>query len=239
MSEETSVTIFQKDTEDVLKITLSDLLEGITGIAVSEKRDYILSVGRILQAIRKGKFLSQLINEWNHFREKGRIKEDYQRTEQHYTCLQEMLDFLDKDSPDEIRFNTLKKILMNAAMETISNRDNILPQQYMKLCRTLSSGEILVLSTAYKISKRKPATSNAANDWLNSIAKESGLVHAALVEIHEDGLMKKYLITPREYPDLSGIEMGASYRLTSLGYDLCRFIEEYDKIESSQDTSKS
>jgi len=239
MAEETAVTKFQRDTGDVLNDTLSSLIEGLTGIAASERKEYLLSVGRILQALRKGQFLSQLSREWNEYREKCRIKDDYQSTEQHYTCLQEMLDFLDKDLPDEARFNILKKILLVAATETKSDRNNVLPQQYMRVCRTLSSGELLVLSTVYRFAKEKHPTSQGADEWLRFVAKESGLVHPSLVEIQEEELIRKHLITPRKYPDQSGVDEGASFRLTSLGYDICRFVEEFDKIEQrKQDNPK-
>lgn len=198
-----------------------------TSIAASEKKELYLSVGHILQAIRKGKFLSQFLNEWNQYRDKGRIKEDYQNTEQHYTCIQEMLDFLDSDPPEEIRFDILKKIFLVAATEKVSDRKSLLPQQYMKVCRTLSSGEIIVLSTAYKISKQEYPKYSAADGWLRKIAEESGLIHPELVEIHEEELMKKHLLSPRVYSDRSGINVGQHFRLISLGLDICNYIENY------------
>ena len=87
------------------------------------------------------------------YRLAGKIKDEYQFSEQAQACLEEILDFLDNDSPDEIRFTVLKKVFMVAATETISDRDSLLPQQYMRLCRGLPSGEILILSTAYKMCK--------------------------------------------------------------------------------------
>lgn len=169
MTDTNDLAKFQEDTSSVLAKTLTGLIEGITGVASSEKKELYLSVGHLLQAVRKGKFLSQFLTEWNQYRDKGRIKEDYPNTEQHYTCIQEILDFLDSDPPEEIRFDILKKIFLVAATEKVSDRNSFLPQQYMKLCRTLSSGEILVLSTTYKISKQKYVERSAA-EWLKKIA---------------------------------------------------------------------
>ena len=226
MTDTNNIAKFQEDTSSVLSKTLTALVEGITGIAASEKRELCLSVGHILQALRERKFLSQLLKEWNQYRDKGRIKEDYQTTEQHYTCIQEILDFLDSDPPEEIRFDILKKIFLVAATEKVSDRNSFLPQQYMKLCRTLSSGEILVLSTTYKISKQKYVERSAA-EWLKKIALESGLVHPELVEIYEEELMKKHLLSPRVHSDRSGINVNPHFRLTSLGFDICNYIENY------------
>lgn len=229
MTDTNDLAKFQEDTSSVLAKTLNGLIEGITGVAASEKKELYLSVGHFLQAVRKGKFLSQLLKEWNQYRDKGRIKEDYQTTEQHYTCIQEILDFLDSDPPEEIRFDILKKIFLVAATEKVTDRNSLLPQQYMKVCRTLSSGEIIVLSTAYKISKQRQEYVNyrSAAEWLKKIAEESGLFHTELVKIPEEELMKKHLLSPRVHPDKSGIDVNPHFRLTNLGFDICNYIENY------------
>ncbi|MEK6559946.1 MAG: hypothetical protein AABZ43_07355 [Planctomycetota bacterium] len=227
MTDTNDLAKFQEDTSSVLAKTLTGLIEGITGVAASEKKEIYLSVGHLLQAVRKGKFLSQFLTEWNQYRAKGRIKEDYPNTEQHYTCIQEILDFLDSDPPEEIRFDILKKIFLVAATEKVSDRKSLLPQQYMKVCRTLSSGEIVVLSTAYKISKQEYIKHNSAAVWLKKIAEESGLVHPELVEIHEEELMKKHLLSPRVHSDKSAINVNPHFRLTRLGLDICNYIENY------------
>jgi len=221
---------FHEDTSSVLAKTLTGLIEGITGVAASEKKEICLSVGHLLQGLRKGKFLSQFLTEWNQYRAKGRIKEDYPNTEQHYTCIQEILDFLDSDPPEKIRFDILKKIFLVAATEKVTDRNSLLPQQYMKVCRTLSSGEIIVLSTAYKlsqVSKLEYGKYNSADEWLKKIAEESGLIHPELVEIHEEELIKKHLLSTRLCSDKSGIYVNPRFRLTSLGLDICNYIENY------------
>ena len=230
MTDTNDLSKFREDTSSVLAKTLNGLIEGITGVAASEKKELYLSVGYLLQAVRKVKFLSQLLKEWNQYRDKGRIKEDYQTSEQHYTCIQEILDFLDSDPPEEIRFDILKKIFLVAAAEKVTDRSSLLPQQYMKVCRTLSSGEIIVLSTAYKLSqilKQEYMKYNFSAMWLKKIAEESGLIHPELVEIHEEELMKKHLLSPRAYSDKSGIDVNPHFRLTSLGFNICNYIENY------------
>lgn len=102
-----SIQKYGGDTSDILKKSFTALVEGLSGMAISEKKDFGLSVSHLLQGLLRGKLLNQLINEWSEYREKGKIKDDYQSTEQHFECLQEMLDFLDKDNPDQIRFNVI------------------------------------------------------------------------------------------------------------------------------------
>jgi len=223
------------DTSKFLTEVVKGLVEGITGVAASERKDLILSLGHLFQRARSGRFLRTLIDDWDHYREKGRIKDDYIRTEQHQECLQEMLDFLDKDSLDELRFSVLKKIFLIAATETQSSRDSILPQQYMRLCRALNAGEVLVLSATYHIAKHDAAVQKIATlqdtsavKWLATIAKKSGLKTPELVEIHERNLIEKNLLTRRELGDRSGVGLGKHYRLTGLGYEICQFFESYE-----------
>ncbi len=167
--------------------------------------------------------------EWKEYREKGRVKDDYVFTDQHQECFQELLDFLDKDSPDEVRFTVLKKIFLTAATETASTRDSLLPQQFMRLCRDLTSGEVLVLLAAHTVPRLGDhSQGQGAGRWLEVLADESGLQYSDLVEIHEATLIAKHLFTPRIYQDRSGVKASAHGRLTALGHALCEFIETYD-----------
>lgn len=222
---------WHEDTGEVIKKTLTSLAEGITGIAASERKDLALSVGHIFQSFRKGQFLSQLGGEWDSYREKGRIKDDYIGTEQHRSCLQELLDFLDNDSPDEVRFEVMKKIFLVAATETASDRNSLLPYQFLRLCRGMSSGEIIVLNATYMIAKSDQIPEiTGAKKWLEVIAKKSGLSHTALVEIYEEDLIKKHLLSRRFFADQSGVEAKPHFRLTSLGLELCEYIDRYDNV---------
>jgi hypothetical protein len=170
------------------------------------------------------------LDEWNEYRQKGRIKDGYEKTEQHKVCLQEMLDFLDKDTPDETRFSFLKKILLTAATETVSDRHTVLPQQYMRLSRLLTSGEILILAAGHHIMKEigVDKEDSQAVKWLIKVAKHSGLKHPELVELYESNLMEKQLITPRTQSDKSGVRLGKNFRFTDLAVSIWKFIEAYD-----------
>ncbi len=156
-------------------------------------------------------------------------------TEQHAECLQEMLDFIDS-SPDQIRFDTLKKILLVTAAEDHSSRDDVLPQQYMRLVRELSSGEVLVLLATYTLAKTprtRDETRNSAAGWLKEIADASGLKFPEFVAIHEEKLLAKNLLEKRRLGDHSGIFRGPHDRLTELGYQLCEFISHYSDMPAA------
>jgi len=225
------------ETSSLFDRVSQQIIAGLTGIASSKREELSLSLGHILQRIRSLRFLETLKKEWDFYVEKGRIKEDYTESEQHISCLQEMLDFLDKDAPDELRFSVLKKILLVASTEDITSRDSVLPQQYMQLSRQLTTGELLVLLSTYNIAKanKYPHKKNfGANTWLDFVAKHSGLEYLELVALHEFGLIKKQLLIDRLYPDRSGVEIGANFRLTSLGWEFCQYIDNY-KLDENGD----
>jgi len=232
MNEDYSIQKYGGSTADILKNSFISLVEGLSGMAASEKKDFGLSVSHLLQGLIRGKLLNQLIAEWNDYREKGKIKDDYQSTEQHFECLQEMLDFLDKDNPDQIRFNVIKQIFLKAACEEKTDRNSIIPQQFMKVCRNLSFGEIIVLNTTYRFAKNRPYPNvNDAAGWVELIARESGLEHPALVEVQEETLMAKRFLNQRIHGDRSGVNLDPYFRLTTLGFGVCQFIEDFDLAE--------
>ncbi len=215
--------------------TLQALTEALTGIAVSDRKDLFLSVGYLLQRLRGRNLLQVLTEGWEHLRQKGRIKADYSTTEQCQACLQEILDCVDHQSPDEIRFDFMKRIFLVAATETETDRASVLPQQLMSLARGLASGEILVLAATHELSKMQDLSKvssdrrhESAQTWLERVAEKSGLQYPDLVEIHEAGLIDKRLITRRRFGDASGIDVGEHYRLTSLGFRLSEFVSSYD-----------
>jgi hypothetical protein len=100
----------------------------------------------------------------------------------------------------------------------------------MKICRQLSSGEIIVLSAVYKIYKEKryEPTRESVN-WLNNIAIESRLEHAELVELHERELIRKNLISDRLIGDRTLVRNDSNRRLTPLAFNVIKFIKNYDK----------
>ena len=229
MSSDYSIGKYGGDTENILNNIFLALVEGLTGGVISKKADHQLTAGRLLQSLVKGEFLNQLKEEWKGYREKGKIKDDYQATTQHIECLQEMLSFLDSDIPDEKRFSLLKKIFLVTASEEITSRDDVLPQQLMRICKNLTSGEVLVLLGAYNISNKEGIESGDTTvKWLKRIAEVTELKYAELVEFHERGLMEKNLLTSRTHG--GGVKLGKNYRLTGLGREICKFVEKFDEI---------
>lgn len=224
-------------TSGFLADTFQNLMEGITGIASSEKKEWYLSVGYLLQRTRNGRFLKTLKGEWDKYRDKGRIEDDYLDTDQHQECLQEMLDFLDNDSPDKTRFTVLKNVFLNTATEEYSSRGDLLPQQLMRICRSLNSTEVLILQACYRLHKKGMAPSRkSARDWRIAIVQNSDLGYSDLVESNEFPLENKGLIHRRLVPDKSQFSQLGHFRLTGLGLRLCEFMAEHDQETMDQES---
>lgn len=231
MTESKEIEALEKNTENIIATTLIGLVEGLTGIAAASKKEWILSISHMFQKMRGGQFLSQFLKEWKDYKQKGKVKDDYQFSEQHKACLQELLEFLDKDSPDEVRFKILKQIFLVAASEEVSDRDSFLPLQFMKIARSLTDGEVILLTTIWQIAKERNGEYEqhyGAQRWLQEVTDASGMKHQELIEIHEQSLMNKRLVTPRKLPDSSGVKVKPFFRLTNLGYEFCEFIEKYE-----------
>ena len=216
----------QADTSNVLAHTGDALAEALTGLAAGDRKDWALSIGHLFQRIRGGAFLHQLKEEWEFYREKGRIDDEYIHTEQHQACLQQLLDFLDHDSPDAVRFSALKKIFLTAATSEAKMHDSVLPHEYMKICRSLSTGEVLLLEATHRVATGGETfqVKMATLKWRHKVSDVSGLKFVELVELHEKALVSKRLIMEPALTDGNMAKLGSHFRLTDLGFDICEFI---------------
>lgn len=198
----------------------------LPNLASPSSEDYLVPTGYDLRRFRAAEHLNGFSREWTERFAEHPCGGDFLGSEQAKECLQELLDFLDADSPDTLRFSTLKSILFTAAKQRLSNSESVLPQQYMRICRGLTAGETLVLLTTFSIveSGQIPRDHHSTIEWVQTVGRRSGLIHPELVELHEHGLIAKRLITARIYHDGSKIAPGEHYRLTDLAYDICRFI---------------
>ena len=209
-------------TSSVLEATA----EGLTAL-LSSKKQPVLSVGHVLQQTRSLGFLEALNMEWKRLRGMGRIKDDYPTTAQHQDCLQELLAALDNDLPDDTRFGVLKKILLVAATEGHSDRDDVTPAEYMRLARSLTTGELLVLSAARDLAPKNSRSLKGSDGWLNMLATHTGLTHSELVEIHQGALVDKRLLFPK----------GHGYNPTPLAVGLLEFISHYESENEDESTT--
>lgn len=223
-----------KSVAEFLKQPATKIAEFITGMLVSETKDWKLSAGRLVQASIKSKLFHQLGEEINEYIDKGKIKEDFLGNNRSFKSLSDLLEFIDEATPDDDRFNAVKTLFIKSVAQDSTEEEQILSYQFMRLCKELDSGSLLVLKAAYDIVNENysPKLEGTKIDlkqrnvqtWLLNISKQIGHEIKSLVEVHEDKLADLKLISQRTQSDRSGIDVTNYYRLTDLGYKVCEFI---------------
>jgi hypothetical protein len=222
--------------DTILDVAVRDGIATVAGILSSDRKDLVLSAGKVMQTIRGGGFLKALEDEFKEYRDKGRIKDEYLVSDQAKNNLQILLNFIDDDSPDEVRFNAMKAIFLGAATEEMSSRDDTISTELLKIGRSLTSGELLVLVTAYRLKSSVNLQEHwGAAQWVTKVAQESHLDYPELVEIHEQKLMEKYLLSGRTMSDRSGVSVNPHFRLSGLAIRLCDFIKAYGNTQNDTD----
>jgi hypothetical protein len=232
-----------KSIAEFLKQPAVKMAEFLTGILISETKDWKLSAGRLVQASIQSKLYTQLGREIGDYIEKGKIKEDFLDNDHSRQSIAELLKFIDESAPDETRFNAMKSLFIRSVSVDSDEDIKALSYQFMKLCKDLESAHLLILKATYEIwreieGKKKvkfetaggtiniTAGGSSATAWLKNIAAKIGHNIIYLVEVHEGKLIDFKLIYPRRTRDLSWVASMTNYRLTDLGLRLCEFIYE-------------
>ncbi len=218
------------------EFVLNTGLPGLTGILKSilgGGGDIVQGFSNAIQRSRSQNFLLVLMDEFQIFIENGKVDHKYLQEEEGQMCLQELMEYLDKEPPDKRKFMTLKSIFLKAASADPSEWKNQRPRQYMVVCRKLSSDEIALLSTAYQYSRKMKISGPTAakevagaDQWPKFLAQEStGALTPGLVDHFEESLIRHRLIGDRDHSDRSGIQHSREFRLSPLGLELCEFLD--------------
>ncbi|MBE7508248.1 MAG: hypothetical protein HS101_18455 [Planctomycetia bacterium] len=202
------------------------ILEAGTCAIGMSRRDWMRRGGSFLQRCVGSNVVEATAKEWRQLRDEGRIKSDYQNTEQCGACLYELLESLEKDSVDHERMKLIKRIFLAAATEEKSTRRDNLPLEFIRTARSLSAGEILVLRAGchlhdtLDVSKENEARKLLY--WHNQLAGQSGLKHSGLTDVHCGELAKKGLMD-RRFTIVGEAYVTARDLITSYGKALCDF----------------
>ena len=149
------------------------------------------------------------------------------------SCFREIADFIEKETSDDEKFDAIKKLFLSISTEKVSDRIDPLPYQLMKKCRDLSSGELLVLLTSYRLSKTKNNVEGNLKliTWENLLAEETGLKFKVLIQENAQTLStKKLLYEDSSFRGNSDL-MKKNFRVTDFGMELCKHIENYEVIK--------
>ena len=232
----------KKGIVEFLKQPTIKIAEFLTGFLSSDANDYKLSGGHLVQAVLKGNLFTQLGREINKYVEEGKIKEDYFATNLNQQTLSELLKFLDTEVPDEERFKAIKSIFFASVSKDSAENDEILAYELIKICKDLSSMEILILSANYAVVNNTGrsltrgiewGSNRGVSYWAQIISEKTGHNLPEFVFQFENHLMNLQLISLRQFVQ-SNTELPEHFmstphfRLTPLGYKFCEFMTKYE-----------
>lgn len=216
---------------EFLRAPTVEFAEGLTAI-LANPGSMKLAAGHIVQAALKGRLLEQLGRELEELQKAGRIKEDYFATHNQQSTLQELLKFIDENPPSEEVFKAMKSIFFSTIKTDATAADEQIAYQLLQLCRKLESGDILVLKASWEMYCESPnkleahlGGNNHTIYWCDLISKKTN-VPSGLIDLHDKKLVGLNLLTPRQYPDGSGITP-TDCRLTPLARLLCDKITKF------------
>ncbi len=135
----------------------SVITEIATGILASDKKDLVLSFGHLVQSGIKLRLLDQFFKELKNYQSKGKTKDDYWDITTNQASFVELMNYIDNsETPDETVFQAMKSIFFYSISKDSGEQSEILGYQYMKLCKELSSMDLLVLKACFQIYEEKP-----------------------------------------------------------------------------------
>lgn len=219
----------------VKEVAIESFVPGATGViksALEGGADIVQALSNVIQKSGKEGLLRSLGQEWETFCESGKAKTDFISTESGNACLQELMDFLDKEMPNKTRFDAMKKLYFRAANVETTEADEVRCLQLMKVCRELDATELLILSVAFsEFTRREKATPRerevtGAEEWPKVLAQVSrGSLSVGLIDYYEERLIEKQIIAGRVHSDRSGIKRSEKFRLAPLGMELGELLE--------------
>lgn len=204
--------------------SVSTVIDAFSG-GLANPQELIKSVGEVVQQTIQGEFMVGLFNAWNHLAKLGRVQPDYLTTPHGLANMREVLKAIELDDTDEARFEAVRNIFMNDAINDDPKNDVVVTRM-LKIAANLSGGEILIMKVMHNDYKLN-SSGNDIDGWEKNLAKATGLLHQDLVREDIEKLQRKNLLT-------SDIEQTSGYApmfkrtatLTGLGHGLCKYMED-------------
>jgi len=245
MADDTALIARPRDYSDIIKLQEPGVLEDffnkplpfivatVTGALAAGKAGWFLAGGRIVQGMLKGRLFEQWSKEVKKLCETGRIPEDFVEKKYGFQTWVELMRIIDDESPDADRLEALKAMFFAVNKVGATEGKKIKAYQLWQIAKQLSSGELLLLRTAYLERSQyasqatHPSYVSSYSNWASYMAKAIGHDSQGLIDLHEKKPTEIGLLTARTYDDRSGID-GQNARLSELGLMFCSNIETYE-----------
>jgi len=221
--------------EDFFNEPLPLIVATVTGALAAGRTGWILSGGRLVQAMLKGRLFEQWSKEVKKLQEAGRIPEDFADKKYKYgfQTWADLMRIIDEESPDADRLGALKSMFYAVNKFEATGGERIKAYQLWQIAKQLSSGELLLLRTAYLERSQyvsqatHPSYVNNYSNWASYMAKAIGHNSQGLIDLHEKKLTEIGLLTARTFNQGSRID-GQNARLSEFGLMFCSNIDTYE-----------
>jgi hypothetical protein len=181
----------------------------------------------------KGRLFQQFSREVKKLREAGKIAADFAESKYGGQTWVELLRIIDEESPDADRLEALKAMFFAVNKVGASDGDRVKAYQLWLIAKNLSSGELLLLKTAFENKSKygvgiEVQTTNKYTYWRASMAEAVGHGSAGLIDLHQKKPTDLGLLTPI-VPNLMGDAITVrDARLSELGLAFCTNIQNYE-----------
>ncbi|MDO8511563.1 MAG: hypothetical protein Q7S55_05365 [Nanoarchaeota archaeon] len=223
---EKAISLKDKSVFGVLK---DSLLNASVGFLNQESK--FSSLSRVLIRKNNSTYFERFYQEFEELNQAGKVKAGFTESDEGMECLYLLIDCFEKYPMKEDKFKILKRIYFIACQHDIKEFE-VLPSAYMKIAVTLESEEILILAGCLKLQlSGRAGNSDIVNNphlWSLEIAKLSGLKTKELVDSYAEKLATKMILYALHKSGGFESNGGKNGRLTSLGLELCKFLEEKD-----------
>jgi hypothetical protein len=247
MADELSIVTKPKDYFDIVQLQKSGVLEEfldqplsyiaetITGALAVGRTGAMVSGGRIVQALLKGKAFKQFGSEFKKLREAGKIPDDFAEKKYGYQTWVELMTIIDEEAPDGDRLEALKAMFFSVNKTSATDAERVAAYQLWQLAKSLRSGELYLLKTIYEnresyFSSLQPNPVFSSTDhyerWASHMAKAAGHGITALIGLHERRLVELCLLTPQISQGTARIST-QNARLTDLAFRFFENLENY------------
>lgn len=155
-------------------IGVLEFLTGISAKAIDKPSNLILSGGRLTQALFKGDLYKQLYTEIREYRDAGKISDEQLESSQGKTLFVELMRTIDEENLEETKFSALESIFLKSISTGTDEQSQLQAYQYFQVCKKLSSLDILMLKTAFKIYESSGSNQKGVSikKWEDKISKE-------------------------------------------------------------------
>jgi hypothetical protein len=216
--------------EDFFNEPLPFIVATVTGALAAGKPGWILSSGRLVQAMLKGRLFEQWSREVKRFQEAGRIPDNFADKKYGFQTWVELMTIIDEESPDVDRLEVLKAMFFAVNKVGTNDGEKIKAYQLWRIAKILNSGEFLLLKAVYEHrgeyqSKRD---SNRYSTWLSFIAEAISHGSEGLVALHEKKPTELGLLTVSVATGTGLYVTPTNARMSQLGLMFCANIENYE-----------